>query len=68
MQPIELKHRPEGFLDPDKTPPEVFDYVRELHEILWRFVKVQNPEASGDLTRWLPTALFIAENRKLNGL
>ena len=28
---------------------EPFDYIKELHEYLWRFVKAVNPGASGDL-------------------
>ena len=60
---LEMEKRPNGFLDPDKIDKEVFNYIRELHEILWRFVRAEYPNASGSLNDWLPTALAKAEKR-----
>ena len=63
---LALKRRPEGFLSPKHVPDEVFDYVRELHDILWRFVHAEYPGASGQLNHWIPPALTTAEHRRLN--
>lgn len=52
-----MKTRPHGFLDPRKCDEEVFDYVTELHEYLWRFVRAVNPGAGGVLGDCLDAAL-----------
>lgn len=46
-----MKNRPQGFLSEENIShnSEVFDYVEELHEYLWRFVRVARPGASGNL-------------------
>jgi hypothetical protein len=61
-----MKQRPSGFLNPEYTPDDVFDYVRELHEVLWRFVRAEYPNANGDLCLWIPPALTTAEHRRVN--
>jgi len=40
IKPFEMKKRPEGFLSEEYIDhdSEVFDYIRELHMILWRIV------------------------------
>ncbi len=60
---LKMKERPNGFLDPDNVPSEVFDYVKELHLILWRFVRAEYSNASGNLDLWIPSALTTAEHR-----
>jgi len=58
-----MKDRPKGILAEENIShdSEIFDYVRELHEILWRFVRVEYPDAGGRLDKWLPVALAKAE-------
>lgn len=33
-----------------------FDYIRELHDILWQFVYIAYPDASGELADWIEMA------------
>lgn len=61
-EPLVMKDRPHGFLR-DMEPGETFDYIRELHAVLWRFVRAEYPGASGDLSGWLAPALAAAERR-----
>ena len=61
-----MKLRPPGFLSREKIDSEVFDYVTELHEYLWRFVRVHDPSASGNLTDVLDASLEIAERERRN--
>ena len=58
-----MKSRQHGFLGRDKIDhdSEVFDYVAELHEYLWRFVRVHSPGASGNLVDVLDDAIQLAE-------
>ena len=60
-----MKPRPEGFLRPELIPhdSEQFDYIRELHEYLWRFVKTVKPGAIGYLRDYLDEAISMAESR-----
>lgn len=58
-----MKQRPKNFLSPSKFDKnEVFDYVRELHSYLWRFVHVYLPGASGYLDEYLDQAINKAED------
>ena len=56
-----MKPRERGFLDPKKLPEEVFDYVRELHDLLWRVARIVNPGASGDLSDMVEDAIGVLE-------
>lgn len=42
-----MRTRPEGFLSEEfiEHNSEQFDYIRELHEYLWRVVRAINPGA-----------------------
>lgn len=59
-----MKPRPEGFLSEGHIAhdSEQFDYIRELHEYLWRFVRAEIPGASGDLTDFVDAAVILAEH------
>lgn len=63
-----MKPRPRGFLEPAYIDhsSEVFEYVSELHEYLWRFVRVHTPEASGNLADLLDAAIEVAERERRN--
>lgn len=54
-----MKPRPHGFLHCSKLPhdSEIFDYIVELHELLWRVVRVISPGASGQLDNHLPDVI-----------
>lgn len=58
-----MKARPAMFLSEANIDQqgEIFDYIRELHEYLWRFVRVVQPGVSGDLCVFLDTAINKAE-------
>ena len=60
-----MKQRASGFLAKEHIDhdSEAFDYIRELHDYLWRFVRVHIPGASGDLTDLLDKAITIAEGK-----
>jgi len=38
---------------------EIFNYIQELHEILWQFVRIAKPKASGNLKDHIDSALEI---------
>jgi hypothetical protein len=61
-----MKQRNPGFLADDIIDhnSEVFDYIKELHEYLWRFVRSQIPSASGELEKYIDVAIEIAESKK----
>ena len=46
-----MKKRPDGFLSEENIShdSEIFDYIKELHGYLWKFIRTQNPGASGSL-------------------
>lgn len=54
-----MKERPSGFLANDKIPhdSEVFDYIKELHEYLWRFARIAMPGVCGRLELVVDRAL-----------
>lgn len=60
-----MKKREEGFLSEEKIDrnSEQFDYIRELHGYLWRFVRCELPAANGHLTDYLDIAINNAEYR-----
>lgn len=61
-----MKPRPQGFLSKDAIPhdSEQFDYIRELHDYLWRVVRIVKPGASGDLADLLDGAIAQLESRR----
>lgn len=61
-----MKKRPNGFLAKDEIghDSEIFDYIRELHDYLWRFVRTEMPGASGELDGCIDEALQRMENKK----
>ena len=61
-----MKKRTKGFLAEDKIDHngEVFAYIRELHEYLWRFVRAEIPSASGNLDDFVDDALTDSEQRR----
>jgi len=58
-----MKKRPNGFLAVDKISHDsgIFNYISELHDYLWRFVRCQFPGAGGHLCDYLDIAI---ENRE----
>jgi len=60
-----MKPRPKGVLADCNLEhgSEQFDYIKELHEVLWRFVRAELPGAGGDLSDFIPVALHFAEKR-----
>ena len=65
-----MKKRPAGFLAPyyDEAADEhaeVGDYIAELHDYLWRVVRVIFPHAQGELGRWLDWAVEKLEGKTL---
>lgn len=61
-----MKQRPDGFLGPEfqEANPEQFDYIVELHEYLWRFVRAVSPGAGGYLHDVIGPAIKEAERRR----
>lgn len=66
MKILVMKPRAKGFLREEliSHDSEPSDYISELHDILWRFVRSQYPDANGNLRDWLPIALATAEHKK----
>ncbi|OYT63026.1 hypothetical protein B6U67_03725 [Methanosarcinales archaeon ex4484_138] len=64
-----MKPRPPYFLSEENIDhdSEIFDYIQELHDYLWAFVRTQIPGASGKLEEYLDEALEIAK-RKIDGV
>ena len=61
-----MKKRPYGFLADDiiSHESEVFDYLQELHEYLWAFVRIYIKSASGNLQDYVDIALKEAKYRE----
>ena len=62
-----IKRTP-GFLSDNNishNDSEIFDYIKELHEYLWRFVRVSIPRASGKLNDFVDVAINIAEGGRV---
>lgn len=60
-----MKKRSIGFLRTEliNHDSEQFDYIKELHEYLWAFVRCELPSASGKLTDYVDMALKEAQKR-----
>ena len=54
-----MKNRPQGFISVEKIDHdgEIFDYIKELHEYLWQFVRIFHPSAGGSLSEWIDDTL-----------
>lgn len=65
-----MKNRESGFLSEDyiNHTSEVFDYIIELHDYLWNFIRIAKPEASGDLKDYLDDSLtnLKYKNKEIN--
>ena len=61
-----MRERNTGFLAENNIchASEQFDYIRELHDYLWRFVRYHIPSASGDLIKYIDIAIEMAESNK----
>ena len=62
-----MKKRSQGFLKEEKIShdSEQFDYIRELHDYLWRFVRYAIPGANGRLGDYLDEAIEILEQASI---
>lgn len=63
-----MKSRPDGFLADDRIDHdgEIFDYIVELHDYLWRFIRaVRSPGADGRLGSHLDAAIETLESMKI---
>ena len=60
-----MKKRTKGFLRDEliSHESEKFDYIAELHDYLWKFVRCELPAASGKLQDYLDIALKNAQHR-----
>jgi len=60
-----MKKRPDGFLSAQNIShdSEQFDYIKELHEYLWKFVRCEIPDASGNIKDFIDEALSKSELR-----
>ena len=58
-----MKKRSKGFLAEELIlhESEPFNYISELHDYLWRFVRTVLPGASGHLSKYLDVAIEQAE-------
>ena len=61
-----MKKRPRGFIAEDKIDHdgEIFDYIKELQEYLWRVVRVAHPGAGGGLCECIDPALEKLELKR----
>lgn len=60
-----MKARPKLFLSQENIghDSEVFDYISELHEYLWRAIKAIDPKADGSLKNHLDKSIDLIEER-----
>lgn len=60
--------RNNGFLAKDKIShdDEIFDYIKELHEYLWRFTRAVLPFANGNLSDYVDIAIEKLEYETRN--
>jgi hypothetical protein len=58
-----MKERPYGFLAEDKidSNSEIFDYIKELHNYLWNYVRRIIPGASGQLDDYIDKGLEVLD-------
>lgn len=61
-----MKLRPKGFLADEviSHESEQFDYITELHEYLWAFIRNEIPGAEGKLGEHLDAALEISTSKQ----
>ena len=61
-----MRSRPLGFINDEFIAhhSEQFEYIQELHEYLWRFIRVEFPGACGSLCNYVDTAVEKAEQRR----
>jgi len=61
-----MKFRPKYFIADEKLShdSEPFDYICELHDYLWRFVRVAIPGAEGSLHDFVDLAIEKLEESK----
>jgi len=61
-----MKPRTNGFLSEKNIShdSEIFDYIAELHDYLWRVVRAVSPGSSGMLTKKVDEAITLIENAK----
>lgn len=59
-----MKPRTEGFLSEENISheSEQFDYIAELHNYLWRFVRSAFPGVGGNLNNWIDPAIEKLES------
>ena len=62
MKPRSPGFLSERYIDHDG---EIFDYIRELHAYLWRFMHVTAQGASGDLEDYIDPTLAALEAEAL---
>ena len=60
-----MKPRPDGFLSGNEIShdSEIFDYIRELHDYLWQFVRVFRPGVFGYLDDFIDDVLATAKEK-----
>ena len=65
-----MKKRKEGFLSNQNIShnSEQFDYIVELHEYLWAFVRAEMPSASGNLDDFVDDALKKSKARAISNI
>lgn len=61
-----MKKRSNGFLSEKyiSHDSEQFDYIVELHQYLWRFIRTLIPGASGPIDQYLDAAILLAEEKQ----
>ena len=54
-----MKNRKFGFLSGNhiNQKGEPFDYIKELHSYLWRFINVEFPNAAGSIEKYLDVTI-----------
>ena len=59
-----MKKRSIGFLSKENIDhdSEQFDYIKELHEYLWKFIRAEIPGANGSISQFVDFALAKAKN------
>lgn len=61
-----MRDRTKGFLSDENInhKSEQFDYIEELHDYLWRFIRAELPGSSGHITKYIDIALEQAEYKR----
>ena len=60
-----MKTRRKGFLRDEliSHESEQFDYIAELHDYLWRFIRCELPGSGGSIKDYIDIAIQQAEHR-----